>query len=72
MECPKTSGIRVTYSGFMVTVAGMEGEKELGKKRRALFRAQAIPVLTIISRNSGGSHVRKRGNKTEFALSCPS
>jgi hypothetical protein len=46
MEPPKTSGIRVTYNGFIVIVTGMEGE-EAEKKRRALSRAQAIPVLTI-------------------------
>lgn len=45
------------------------------EKKRALSGTQAIPVLTIIPMHEvgvGESHFRKRGNKIEFALSCPS
>lgn len=57
----------------MVIVTEMEGEKEVGKKRKDLSRAQAIHVLTIAPmQGPGESHFTKKGNETEFALSCPS
>lgn len=69
---PKTVGIGVTYSDFMVIVAGVEGEE--AEKTRTLSRAQAIRPCTDHDVQSGpwGSHFRKMGNKAELGLSCSS
>lgn len=52
----------------MVLVAGTErGDKEAGKKRRALSRTQATPVLTRMPMQGPGGFTSGRG-ATELSL----